>query len=284
MHKVDPRLKNFYYPIGVFMSDYSIPKSQSRIRVVLVHPEDPANVGSVCRAIASMGGKELWIVGEPYTKQEEFDRLYALAMHGRHIYEQAKFGSLKDALRDVSWSVGMSRRHGKMRQYHWSTPPELVHSWHKAEMPPIALVFGRESSGLSGEELAACSMGCHIPTDPSCPSLNLSQAVQIMMYQFSQLPLIASGATETKEAHREQALQSGLYKQAEVDREALVELAETSLRGLDFEAFFKQDSRMHTRDLFLRILSRANLCEEEYKRLLKIAKKLEKFRKVRCRD
>lgn len=228
-----------------------------------------------------MGGSELWIVGEPYSTQAEFDRLYALAMHGRHIYEQARFGSLDEALSDISWSVGMSRRHGKMRLYNWMTPPELSQNWQEAGEPSLALVFGRESSGLSGDELAKCSIGCHIPTDASCPSLNLSQAVQIMMYQFSLLP---EHLTAESKALKQANPDKPTNKNKHVTRKELELLSETSLRGLDFDGFFKQDSRMHTGELLLRTLSRAELCREEYERLLKIARKLEKFRQVRCKD
>jgi TrmH family RNA methyltransferase len=79
------------------------------------------------------------------------------------------------------------------------------------EQGPVALVFGRESSGLSNEELEQCNVILQIPTNPDFSSLNVASAIQILCYEFIQV--LQSGNTEITDA--------------EIDEKAKVPLATT---------------------------------------------------------
>jgi len=155
---------------------------KERISVVLVGTQSPGNIGMVCRAMKNMGLADLRLVNPC-----QVDHLDAIkfAVSARDLLDNAKiFGSLEDALADCEFSVATTRRHGKYRNEIWS-PGEVVERF--AECSPssrLALVFGREDSGLTTDEVAMCRWQSTIPTADEYGSLNLSQAVLIFCYEF----------------------------------------------------------------------------------------------------
>lgn len=155
---------------------------KDRIAVVLVEPQSPGNVGMVCRAMKNMGLAELRIVkGCPLDHAEA----YKFAVSAKDLLEAARvFSSLEDALADTELSVATTRRHGKYRQEIYS-PEEIVEKI-AANLAGnrAALVFGREDSGLTTDELSLCRWHATIPTSVEYGSLNLAQAVLIFCYEL----------------------------------------------------------------------------------------------------
>jgi len=155
---------------------------RDRIAIVLVEPQSPGNVGMVCRAMKNMGLSELRIVkGCPIDHPEALK----FAVSAKDLLETAKvFPSLEDALADTELSVATTRRHGKYRLEIFS-PEEIV---RKIETNltgnRAALVFGREDSGLTTDELSLCRWHATIPTSSEYGSLNLAQAVLIFCYEL----------------------------------------------------------------------------------------------------
>jgi TrmH family RNA methyltransferase len=150
-----------------------------RIRVVLVRPQEPRNVGQVCRAMKTMGLKQLYLV-----KAESIDRSEAAvtALHARDVLQQAvACMELKEALQGAVLAAGVSRRRGRWRKYFALDPEQLVERL-AGTRGPCALVFGAEADGLTDQELACCHLAVRIPSSPAFPSLNLSHAVQILAY------------------------------------------------------------------------------------------------------
>ena len=85
-----------------------------RIRIVLVDTQDGANIGSVCRAMKTMGITHLVIVGE---REYEETRVLTLALHSRDVWQQAeRYATLKEALAESVLTVAMTRRRGKFRK------------------------------------------------------------------------------------------------------------------------------------------------------------------------
>ena len=155
-------------------------KYLSRINIVLVDTQDGANIGSVCRAMKTMGITNLSIVGE---RVYDEDRVRTLALHASDIWENAKrYKTLEEALKGSVFTVGATRRRGKLRKMSAYSPEQLAE--HISHLPEgeVSIVFGRESDGLSDSEVMQCSSIVTIPTSPLFPSLNLSQAVQIICY------------------------------------------------------------------------------------------------------
>lgn len=157
----------------------------SRVRVVLVEPQEPMNVGAVARAMRNFGLARLYLVnpaprvGPPWAREA-----YWLAVHAEEILDRAvAVDSLMEALADVQLVVATT---GRPRELY---PAPVVPA---CEVPArvlsvegeVALVFGRETFGLTNEELALAHVIGTIPTAPEQPSLNLAQAVVVFAYEL----------------------------------------------------------------------------------------------------
>ena len=154
----------------------------SSIRIVLIATSHPGNIGSTARAMKTMGLNSLYLVTPksfPDSKAGE------MAAGADDILEQAVLTeSLDEALVGCQLVLGTSARPRGL-SLPGLTPnscAELV-SGH-SDNSQIALVFGREHSGLTNEELLKCHYHIHIPSNPQYSSLNLAQAVQIIAYEL----------------------------------------------------------------------------------------------------
>jgi tRNA/rRNA methyltransferase len=152
-----------------------------KLAIVLMEPQQPGNVGMVCRAMKNMGLKDLRLVNPCPLDHEEAIKF---AVSARDLLEEARiYPSLEDALADSSLTVATTRRHGKYRQ-EIQTPGQVIEN-----MAPLlrdnraAFVFGREDSGLTTAEVAMCRWQATIPT-AEFGSLNLAQAVLVFCYEL----------------------------------------------------------------------------------------------------
>ena len=161
-------------------------------RIVLVEPEHPHNVGFVARAMHCNAISELYIV---YPKRDAVNpESYRTAHNSSEILDAAKVvHSLDEALSTAHYSFAFSRRRFDTIIPHTSLP-------HITEFLPkdgtIALVFGRESCGLSLEEIERCAMICEIPV-PGQMSLNLAQAVTAACYELCRSGLLNNPGLRT---------------------------------------------------------------------------------------
>ena len=160
------------------------------ISIVLVEPQSPGNVGMVCRAMKNMGLSRLRLVNPCLIEHPE---ALMFAVSAKDLLEKAEiFPDLESALADTPISVATTRRHGKYRQEIW-TPSEIVEKIAAdANSNSCALVFGREDSGLTTQEVSLCRWQATIPTSDEYGSLNLAQAVLIFCYEI----LKSSGVAE----------------------------------------------------------------------------------------
>lgn len=166
-----------------------------RVVVVLVQTSHSGNIGAVARALKNMGLCRLHLVSP---KQFPSEEAVARSSGASEILDVAKvFDSLVDAVADASYVVGASAR---MRSFPWPvmSPGDLsgqvVEQLTSASTvdesatgntcTDIALVFGRESSGLTNEELQQCNAHVNIPANPDYSSLNLAMAVQVISYEL----------------------------------------------------------------------------------------------------
>jgi tRNA/rRNA methyltransferase len=155
---------------------------KARISVVLVGTQSPGNIGMVCRAMKNMGLADLRLVN-PCRVDHPDAAMFAVS--ARDLLEAAKiYTSLEEAISDCEFSVATTRRHGKYRN-EICTPGEIVQRFaDNAPQSRLALVFGREDSGLTTDEVALCRWQATIETADEYGSLNLSQAVLIFCYEF----------------------------------------------------------------------------------------------------
>lgn len=153
------------------------------ISIVLVEPQSPGNIGMACRAMKNMGLSRLRLV-------KGCDRFHPeslkFAVAAKDLLEQAVvFPDLASALADCTLTVGTTRRHGKYRQEILS-PTEVAANLKEQAGPECraAIVFGREDSGLTTEELSLCRWHATIPSADDYGSLNLAQAVLVFCYEL----------------------------------------------------------------------------------------------------
>ena len=229
----------------------------SRIRIVLVEPQDGANIGSVCRAMKTMGIEDLAITGD---RTYDTNRVKTLALHAFDLYERhSRFATLEEALADSVLSVGASRRRGKNRKYFALLPEQLAQRIDRTGPGRVSIVFGIEADWLTDAELNRCQMGVRIPTSESFPSLNLSQAVQIITYTL----------------FRELSPAFGFEPIAE---ERLQQLSHTVGDSFERIHFYKQDEQEEVMRFFRDIFARATLSEREAKRLERMFMKMARLK------
>ncbi len=152
------------------------------IRVVLTAPIYGGNVGAICRAMGNMGISDLVIAApEPLDR----DNVLRMACAAASIFNNRReTATLKEAVSDCILVAGTSAREGLYRS-HSCTPREVTpRLLQSASQGKIALVFGRETHGLSNEELALCTEIIRIPTGNEISSLNISQAVMVCLYEL----------------------------------------------------------------------------------------------------
>ncbi|CAH1042010.1 tRNA (cytosine(32)/uridine(32)-2'-O)-methyltransferase TrmJ [Halomonas sp. TD01] len=155
-----------------------------RIRIVLIGTSHPGNIGGVARAMHNMGLADLALVAPrcEVIAQDSISR----ASGADHLLHQAKVHpALEDAVADCTLAVGASAR---SRTLPWPmiSPRELAERLPSECQPDnarVALVFGREDSGLTNAELQRCHAHVHIPTNADFSSLNLAAAVQVIAYE-----------------------------------------------------------------------------------------------------
>ncbi len=228
-----------------------------RVVIVLVDPQEGANVGAVCRAMKTMGLSKLAIVGE---KEYPEERVKSLAVHAKDIWENhRRYPTLKEAVKESVLVVGSTRRRGKRRKYFSLTPEQLAERISLTGEGEVSIVFGRESDGLTDSELALCHAGVKIPTSENFPSLNLSQAVQIIAYTlFKELTPLTSFIP--------------------IKEERLNQVIETIAEAFEMIKFYKQDERQEVESFFHDILGRSTLSEKEAQRLEKIFIKMSRIK------
>lgn len=156
-----------------------------KICIILVCPEHPNNIGAVARAMNNMGVSELRLVNPCSFLNHGDNSARSLAMHSQDILENAKtYSSLAEAITDKKIIIGTTNRqrgHHKYLHSIWKLEPIFNESMD------ISFVFGRESSGLTNAEIDLCSHILTIPTFGTTNSLNLAQAVMVVLYETSKI-------------------------------------------------------------------------------------------------
>jgi tRNA (cytidine32/uridine32-2'-O)-methyltransferase len=154
----------------------------ANIRIVLIGTTHPGNIGAVARAMKNMCLSQLCLVAP---KQFPCAEATARASGADDLLANARVcDTLDEALEGCRLVAGASAR---LRTVEW---PQLVpresaqRLTTEAKQGPVALIFGRESSGLSNAELDRCHYLVHIPANSEYSSLNLSMAVQVLAYEL----------------------------------------------------------------------------------------------------
>ena len=184
----------------------------SRVAIVLVEPREPGNIGAAARAMANMGLSRLVLVRPPAFLVPE---AYRMALAAKPILEGAVVAEdLGAALAGYGLVGGTTRRGGSGRRGRLSPRAFAAEVPAAAAANDVAILFGREDSGLTNEELQYCQRLVTIPSSAGFGSLNLAQSVLVLAYEI----FLAAGAGEGAPAARRRATTEqleGLYGQME---------------------------------------------------------------------
>ena len=150
---------------------------------MLVEPNEAGNVGAAARAMKNFGFDDLWIVGE-HPPLEPLAGWWASGADD--VVARAHFApSLHYAIADAQLTVATTSARGRTTPVDFS-PFDLA-SLPLGVSDTLTLVFGREDSGLTREELVQCQRTASIPTHPDFPTMNLAQAVGIFCFALSSI-------------------------------------------------------------------------------------------------
>ena len=160
----------------------------SCIRIVLVGTQHPGNIGAAARALKTMGLSRLVLVApEQYPADEAFRRA---AGADDLLAEAVVVPTLAEAVSDCRFVLGCTARSRRVALEELAPREAASRVVGQAGAGQVALVFGRERTGLSNEELQLCHASVHIPANPVYSSLNLAAAVQVLAYEL-RLALLA---------------------------------------------------------------------------------------------
>ena len=155
----------------------------TRLRFVLVETSRAGNVGSVARAMKTMGFTELVLVSprcaDPLTDPEAV----AFASGALDVLQNARIvGSMAEALEGCNFAAAVSARLREFSPPVWTPRAFAGHAAAQGEVK-AALILGNERVGLPNDIVEKCNVLINIPANPSYSSLNLSQAAQVLAYE-----------------------------------------------------------------------------------------------------
>ncbi len=201
------------------------------IRIVLVNTSHQGNIGSAARAMKTMGLSDLVLVDPVEAPQSHAS---ALAAGATDILANARtVSTLHEAIADCPLVLATSAR---SRTLDWPmlSPREAGEkAFAGSQGHKVALVFGRENSGLTNEELQLSQFHVHIPANPDYSSLNLAMAVQTLSYEIRMVWLASESAQLHEDAPAQQNPDSPIYPRGD-DLERFYQHLETSLTNSGF--------------------------------------------------
>lgn len=163
-------------------------KGLDYIRVVLVEPTHPGNIGAIARAMANMGVENLVLINP---KEFPSEIANTRAAGADEILSRAKIhSSLDEAIKDCTLVIGTTSR---LRSIEWpSLDPKDAMSLcaTNPRNSSVAILFGQESRGLTNSELERCHHLVRIPVSEDFASLNLASAVMVMLYELRRSVLV----------------------------------------------------------------------------------------------
>ncbi len=236
----------------------------SRIRIVLVAPSGPANVGAACRAMANMGLSDLLIVAPRCNPHDEVAVAYAA--HGGAVLENARVvPDIPTALLDCVRSYATSSKLGLYRRQAAIPPAEAApEAIQNAQDGPVAFVFGREDYGFKNPELLHFDRVVTIPADEGYPVMNLAAAVAVVCYELRKAWLTAADR-----APLPMAIDPGRA----TDEKKQV-MFERLFEALDRVGFFFGQSPDHLKYAFRHLLGRVDMTVNEVDILIGMARQI----------
>ena len=158
------------------------PVPLAAIRIVLVEPSHPGNIGAVARAMKNMALSELVLVRPKAFPHPEAT---ARASGASDLLARVRVvETVVDAVAECGFVAATTSRPRDQNFRALDLHEAALNIFHKSELTPAAVLFGAERTGLTNEELALAHLLIRIPANPEYPSLNLAMAVQLVCYEL----------------------------------------------------------------------------------------------------
>lgn len=235
------------------------------LAVILFRPKYPENIGSVARACLNMGVSRLILVA-PYNLDMDKARPLATS-HARHILDTARVvNTLAEAVDGFTAVYGTTARTGGWRKGIMSpttlagTVDERLRSGGR-----VAILFGPEDTGLTNDETSICSGLMTIPTSREGTSLNLAQAVVVVLYECFKRALDTPFTPDGPPEERATTVQ---------EQEALFENLRETLLAIDF---LKDDNPDYWMLPVRRFFAKINLRRNEFNLLMGVCRQVQWF-------
>jgi len=227
----------------------------SEIRIVLVEPSHPGNIGAAARAMKNMGLERLMLVRPRRFPDSEAT---ARASGAESLLAQARVvGSLAEALEGCGFVAATTSRERDQNFRVLDVRDAAARLVGEAHRAPTALLFGAERTGLTNEDLEPCHALVRIPADAAYPSLNLAMAVQIAAYEVYRARTAHASRTGESAVHQPPAVP--LATPEEMQR--LYAHLEAVMEEVDFRD--RTQSGTHLMSRIRRFLQRAELDQNE---------------------
>ncbi|MBU4484071.1 RNA methyltransferase [bacterium] len=239
------------------------------IHITLVNPEGPLNIGAVTRAMKNFGFTSLDLVNPcDYINDDS----YTMACGAKNLLHEAKaYNSIDAAIATSSLVIGFTRRSGIYRSPLIPFNEMVSKVLSQSENNQVSLLFGRERTGLTNDELDKCPVVCYLPTSNDYGSLNLAQAVLLVCYEISQSLCHSECSEESPLKNRDPQFVNNNE----------IEVAYSKLSELLFRIGFddQDETRYHTKILksFKRIFGRAGLERRDLDMILGVVKRVFKI-------
>lgn len=231
---------------------------KDNIHFILVEPKEAGNIGASARAMKNMGFKNLELINPVEFLNDEGRRM---ACNDVDVLEKAKVHkNFGDAIKDKGIVIGATRRLGKRRGLILPVKDGIKRAIIAAKKNKVAILFGRESKGLSNKEVEECGFMITIPADPLSPSLNLAQSVLLVAYELGQKTYKAASPE--------------LVKRAEI--ETLYSHIQSTLKLLDYIPRGNRDLETRIMRNLKHMIGRAGLTDWELRMLYGICSQVEK--------
>ncbi|PSQ40331.1 RNA methyltransferase [Halobacteriales archaeon SW_12_71_31] len=217
--------------------------------VAVIDAETPGNVGTIARSMKNFGFSDLLLVDPPPLSPD--GEAYGFAGHAREDVlpnaREVTFEHLVESYHTVGTTAITNENATKHRRFPFVTPAELREDLARVEAP-VALVFGREGTGLSNDEIARLDRVCTVPASPEYPVMNLGQAATVVLYELRSLAL---GDDHLPDVERERA------DEAEIER--LYDRFDALLAAIDHP----EEKRAKAGRLVRRLVGRAHPTDRE---------------------
>lgn len=225
--------------------------------MIILEPENAGNIGAIARAMKNFALDELVLINPKFENMFEAE---VRAMHGIDVLKNMRIvNNLDEAISDVDFIVGTTAKTGmNYNVLRTAITPELLVEKMVNVDGKIALLFGRESSGLSNEELEKADIVVAIPTS-SYYTLNISHAASIIFYEiYKNQPYKKKGAPRSS---------------TKLEKEKALEYFRLILQDISYSSF---KYRIAER-VFLNVISRAFISGREIHTLIGVFRRIHSF-------